>query len=34
MGYHSEKIINELNEKTQQFRLDVLDMIFIIGLEQ
>jgi transketolase len=27
MGYHSEKLINELNEKAQQFRLDVLEMI-------
>ena len=27
MGYHLEKLINELNEKAQQFRLDVLEMI-------
>ncbi len=27
MGYHSEKLINELNEKAQQFRLDILEMI-------
>lgn len=27
MGYHSEKLIKELNEKAQQFRLDVLEMI-------
>jgi transketolase len=27
MGYHSEKLINELNEKAKQFRLDVLEMI-------
>jgi transketolase len=27
MGYHSEKLINELNAHAQQFRFDVLEMI-------
>jgi len=27
MAYHSEKLINELNEKARQLRLDALEMI-------